>query len=435
MTLEDTRIEKLARRCGFTCADALSAEQLQRECFCLAVDPEAVLDQLAALLPRDGAPASLLESHRHLFAALPVFVPGAAIERMTQVVRAIEAAVASPAWWPAVEGWAPAIAAHDPGSPGGLLGFDFHLSPDGPQLIEINTNPGGVLLNALVARAQYLCMPELAMPATEAATAEDRVADAWLAEWRQQSAGRTTGAIAIVDEAPESQYLYPEFVLFRDLFERLGHETLILDPAALVYRDGGLHAGGRRIGFVYNRLTDFALDDPRHAPLRQAFLDGAVAMSPHPRAHARYADKRNLALLGDAAFLRRAGLAEPAIATLLAGVPPTEPLTDGNRDALWARRNRLFFKPAGGYGGKASYRGDKLTRKTWEQMATGDYVAQAIVPPSERPTSEGGALLKVDIRCYAAGGEPLLFAARTYQGQTTNFRTPGGGFAPVLTFL
>jgi hypothetical protein len=26
-----------------------------------------------------------------------------------------------------------------------------------------------------------------------------------------------------------------------------------------------------------------------------------------------------------------------------------------------------------------------------------------------------------------------LIAARLWQGQTTNFRTPGGGFAPVLT--
>jgi hypothetical protein len=39
----------------------------------------------------------------------------------------------------------------------------------------------------------------------------------------------------------------------------------------------------------------------------------------------------------------------------------------------------------------------------------------------------------VDLRCYAYLGQALLFAARLYQGQTTNFRTPGGGFAPVLT--
>jgi hypothetical protein len=30
-------------------------------------------------------------------------------------------------------------------------------------------------------------------------------------------------------------------------------------------------------------------------------------------------------------------------------------------------------------------------------------------------------------------GRVQLISARLYQGQTTNFRTPGGGFAPVLT--
>jgi hypothetical protein len=32
----------------------------------------------------------------------------------------------------------------------------------------------------------------------------------------------------------------------------------------------------------------------------------------------------------------------------------------------------------------------------------------------------------------ARDGTVLLAAARLYQGQTTNFRTPGGGFAPVF---
>jgi hypothetical protein len=41
--------------------------------------------------------------------------------------------------------------------------------------------------------------------------------------------------------------------------------------------------------------------------------------------------------------------------------------------------------------------------------------------------------LRVDIRNYTHDGETLLRAARLYRGQTTNFRTPGGGFAPVLT--
>ena len=41
--------------------------------------------------------------------------------------------------------------------------------------------------------------------------------------------------------------------------------------------------------------------------------------------------------------------------------------------------------------------------------------------------------LKVDLRAYAYAGEIQFLAARLYRGQTTNMRTPGGGFAPVFT--
>jgi hypothetical protein len=37
------------------------------------------------------------------------------------------------------------------------------------------------------------------------------------------------------------------------------------------------------------------------------------------------------------------------------------------------------------------------------------------------------------VRNYCVGDATWLRAARLYRGQTTNFRTPGGGFAPVLT--
>ena len=39
---------------------------------------------------------------------------------------------------------------------------------------------------------------------------------------------------------------------------------------------------------------------------------------------------------------------------------------------------------------------------------------------------------KMDVRLYTYKSQALLVAARLYQGQTTNFRTPGGGFAPVF---
>jgi hypothetical protein len=35
------------------------------------------------------------------------------------------------------------------------------------------------------------------------------------------------------------------------------------------------------------------------------------------------------------------------------------------------------------------------------------------------------------VRSYVYNGQLQWVAARIYQGQTTNFRTPGGGFAAV----
>ncbi|WP_374473462.1 hypothetical protein [Arenimonas sp.] len=428
--------KSLAEICGLDCAAPLSAEDLHRACFCLAVDPARLHAQLDAVLAAQGrAAAPLAQTHPHLFAALPVFVPAAAVRAMSRVVEAVEAVVATAAYRNAVLARAPDAAAFDPGSPGGLLGFDFHLGPDGPRLIEINTNPGGVLINALLVEAQQLCMPGLTAPAVGAPDVGEAAVQVLLDEWDAQSPAGRHGLLAIVDEAPTQQYLYPEFVLFRDRLFAKGIDTVICDPSELEYRDAALRYKGRRVGFVYNRCTDFALATPATAALRAAFLERAVGLSPHPFSHALYADKRNLALLGDGDFLARCGVDAETAHALEQGIPRTEVLTDENRDALWQRRKQLFFKPAGGFGSRASYRGDKLTHKTWQQMAGTDYVAQAVVPPSQRHLSAGDEPLKVDIRAYAYRGRSLLFAARTWQGQTTNFRTPGGGFAPVLTLL
>jgi hypothetical protein len=431
----EATLKSIAEICGLSCAAPLSAEDLHRACFCLAVDPAQLRKHLDDVLAAHGAPAPLAEMHAHLFSSLPIFVPAAGIRAMSHVVTAIESVVATPAWREAVRAWAPDIAAFDPGSPGGLLGLDFHLGPDGPQLIEINTNPGGVLINALLVQAQQLCMPTLSAPAVGNADVAEAALDVLLAEWDAQKPDGREGLVAIVDEAPVQQYLYPEFLLFQDRFRARGIEAVVCDPGDLAYADGQLRLGGRAIGFVYNRSTDFALAEPASAALRAAYLARTVAMSPHPWSHAMYADKRNLALLGDRDFLEGTGVEADAVDCLAQCVPHTEVMTDANRDDLWQRRKQLFFKPAGGFGGKASYRGDKLTHKTWQQMEGTDYVAQALVPPSQRHQSAGDVPLKVDIRCYAYRGKPLLFAARTYQGQTTNFRTPGGGFAPVLTLL
>jgi hypothetical protein len=268
----------------------------------------------------------------------------------------------------------------------------------------------------------------------------------FLEEWRLARGGVPLRRIAIVDQMPAEQYLFPEFLLFQSLFEAHGLQAVVVDPSQLAWREGVLWHAGERIDLVYNRLTDFYLERPEHAALRAAYLSGTVVVTPHPRAHALYANKRNLALLTDRERLRAWGVARDTIDTLVSGIPSTRAVDPAQADNLWRERKALFFKPASGFGSRGSYRGDKLTRTVFTEILAGDYVAQALVPPSERMLRDAetpGALktlgelktpgaLKMDLRNYAYNGEVQLVAARLYQGQTTNFRTPGGGFAPVF---
>ena len=158
-----------------------------------------------------------------------------------------------------------------------------------------------------------------------------------------------------------------------------------------------------------------------------------MVVTPNPHNHALLADKRNLSLLSDPAILEAWGL-EPTHLAQLSSIPRTILVTPGNANELWKSRKGLFFKPTGGHGGKAVYRGDKVTRGVWAEIERGGYVAQTLVKPSERMISidEGIQARKMDVRLYTYDGQVLLVAARLYQGQTTNFRSPGGGFAPVF---
>lgn len=424
--------------CNDRCQSASSIEVLNRMCYCLSLDEGALRRGLELAFGERGLSHTMIETHPHLFASLPVFVARDQLEQMARVIEAVERVVETPVYRRAALSWAPDIATFDPGPRGGLLSYDFHLTPAGPLLIEINTNPGGPLLNAVLGQAQRDCCADAAglmMAPMEPADVERSLIGVFTKEWRLQRGVSVLRSVAIVDERPEQQYLFPEFLLFEQLLKRHNIEAVICDPRELSTRNGRLWHRENPIDLVYNRLTDFSLQLPAHALLKSAYLAGEVVVSPHPRAHALYADKRNLTLLCDTKFLHTTGVADDLIVTLRTGIPYTELMTPGNRATMWANRRRLFFKPAAGFGSKAAYRGDKVTKRVWEEIAAGTYVAQALVAPSERhiADAEAATALKVDVRNFAYAGAVMLVAARLYQGQTTNFRTPGGGFAPVLT--
>jgi hypothetical protein len=414
------------------------AESLNLHCACTTLQPTLLSEALADAAAPDSCAGDLLASRPHLFSASPVFLQAADADRIAASVAALHRVAGLPAWRDAALARAPAIAARAPAATGAFMGYDFHLGAQGPRLIEINTNAGGALLHAAALGAHRGCCGS-ADRLLGGALLPHELQQSFVAmfrrEWQSTRGDLPLRRIAIVDDAPEAQYLAPEFQLARQLFLSHGIDAVVADAATLRFEGGTLLAAGEPVDLVYNRLTDFSFSEPAHTALRAAYEADAVVVTPHPHAHAVHADKRNLVALSDDALLAGVG-ASPEDRALLGEVVPTaQEVTDANADTLWTTRRQWFFKPAGGYGGKAAYRGDKLTRRVWDDIRRGGFIAQALVPPSERvvplPSGET-ARLRLDVRAYAFRGEVLLLAARTWAGQTTNFRTPGGGFSPVV---
>jgi hypothetical protein len=279
-------------------------DALNSACFCFSLDQKSLARALDPGLGQPGLSEMVRQRCPFLFAALPVFVATPQLLRMAQVMQAVESVVALPAYREQVLAAAPAIARIGASGPLGVFfGYDFHLSQGRLRLIEVNTNAGGAMLNAVLARAQRACctavdgmVPKLA----SVASFEQRIVDMFHYEWQLASlygGMRALASGAIVDVAPEDQSIYPELLLFQQLFERHGLHAVIADPAAFGWRDGVLWHGDLAIDLVYNRLTDFYLEQPGSAALREAYLQQAVVLTPHPQAHALYADKRHLALL------------------------------------------------------------------------------------------------------------------------------------------
>jgi len=417
------------------------ADVLNLGCLCRTLQTERLQAQLETDTRLAGMTARLALSHPHLFSNSAVFMDPAIADKLARAVATIERVIALPAYHDHALAHAPAIARHAFGPAGVFMGYDFHIANDEPRLIEINTNAGGAFLNAALSRAHIECcapMHPLFAEADRHPPFEDTFMAMFRAEWQAQRGDAPLRSVLIVDDEPEAQYLAPEFELACQLFKHHGLSAAVGDARQLRWHAGALwHPAlpeGMPVDMVYNRLTDFDLSEPAHLALRAAYEAGAAVVSPHPHAHALHANKSNLITLSNDALLASWGVSPQDRQLLQQVVPRTEAVTRAMADDLWARRRTLFFKPVAGYGAKAAYRGDKLTRRVWSEITAGGFVAQALVPPSERLVNVDGVAtrLKLDVRAYTYRGQVQLLAARSYQGQTTNFRTEGGGFSPVV---
>ena len=355
-----------------------------------------------------------------------------------RAVRLLFALAHTPSYQAELAHTADDVARHVPGNFGVFMGYDFHVTSAGPRLIEINTNAGGALLNGL--HTASLCNPErlacLCSHLLSVSDIEREIADTFRAEFAAvRGAGEQLARIAIVDDAPTQQFLAPEFALFRELFARAGIEARIADTRELAHAPGrGLALGGWPVDLVYLRDTDFQLASERTRPLRAAYLANETVVTPSPREHFLLADKRRLATFSSPNKLAAFGVSEDDARFLGEVIPETRVLSELDAERAWTERASWVFKPAAAFGSRAVYRGDKISRKKFAEVAAEPgYVAQRFAQPGlvQVETTDGPREMKFDVRAYAYRDQVLMLGARVYEGHVTNLRSPGGGFSGI----
>jgi hypothetical protein len=234
----------------------------------------------------------------------------------------------------------------------------------------------------------------------------------------------------IVDERPEKQPLFTEMRVFCEWMSEGGLDVHIADPSQLDLKSDGLYLQGEKVNMIYNRHCDFFLEEDALAPIRSAYLNKQVCLSPNPFAYGLLADKRRMILWSDKKIMQTLKFEESELKLLEDVVPSSYLLADWSDDDLWAQRKQLIFKPVTRFGSRGVLPGKGITRKRYNELDPQTTLVQQLIPPSLEKDDEGHDF-KVDFRLYVYRNHLVGVAARLYQGQVTNLKTVGGGFAPV----
>ncbi|HUP91059.1 MAG TPA: hypothetical protein VM074_02335 [Solimonas sp.] len=299
-----------------------------------------------------------------------------------------------------------------------LLSYDVHPTPDGPVLIEVNTNAGGVLTAIQAARSGNECCADWEQGQLEARL---------LALFRRDLLGPDpdqTGVVAIVDDRLATQALLPEMLALADMMRPFAREVIVADAADLSFSAGRLRLGEKAIDRVYWRSTDFLLTAPGHAAVQRAVQEQSTVLAPSPEAYQAIADKRRFV-----EWSHQPELARDEAAGLSFRLAQTVPMNSRALEDWYAERSEWVFKPASGYASRGVYVGKSISRRKLSELPTDVYLAQRYAP--HPLVDRDGTEWKYDVRFFADRGHVIGAAARVFQGQVVGMREPGSGFAPI----
>jgi len=342
----------------------------------------------------------------------PVTVSDHEFETMLSFARAIYKLKSNNEYLKTLDLTLPETIDINPDNPSILMGYDFHLTDDGPRLIEINNNAGGLFEkdDGWIPQCTHQEMPD---------TLEHRLNNMFPEKWHH---------IAIVDENITEQFMFSEMQAYAGLLQASGREVSLASPKDLIHKHDGLYFNGLIVDAIYNRHTDFYLETEDMSHIRSAFMEHQVALNPYPRSYALIGDKNRMVDWWRKDLLE--SLVDTQTLKLIRNVvPETHVLSEYDIDEAWASRKSWVFKPAARHGGKGVLLGKSISRKRFDELEVDSTVMQKLVPPSQIEIND--VSFKFDIRLYMHGNNLIAIAGRAWNGQITNFREEGSGWTAI----
>lgn len=312
--------------------------------------------------------------------------------------------------------WGPQF---DPGNNSLFMSYDFHTTANGGlKLIEINTNASFLGLGYEMNQFQNIPW-----------NADFKISDlkeCLLNEMKLVNSNKPLKKIVITDDKPSNQRLYLEFVLYRELFKSFGFDCEIADLSETEKL--------KSADLIYNRSTDFYFEEALTAELKKLYLARTHAITPNAHEYRLLADKENFIHWCTPEFWNEVSIEDKHREVIQSVLPQTRLVTEDNKAQIWSERKSLFFKPKRAFGSKSAFKGASISHKAFESLVQNESLAQDLVPAPELilDTPTGKQVFRYDIRCYAYRDQYQGTIGRIYQGQVTNLRTEGGGFAPVI---
>ncbi|OYZ23005.1 MAG: hypothetical protein B7Y39_06485 [Bdellovibrio sp. 28-41-41] len=353
----------------------------------------------------------------NLLCPTPIELPKALIAEFQNAIKAFFRLRSDPMYIHKYEADLDRLQLKDPGNKSLFMSYDFHLSSESkPKLIEINTNAAFLALGHYLYKAHGLD--------TGLDFKIEDLKDLFLQELKLQNKNPTVPHVLIVDEKPHEQKMFLEFLIVQELLQSFGWQCSIADVSDYEKYKADI---------VYNRYTDFYLNNPEAQAMRRDFLNRATCFSPNPFEYFLLADKQRMIDWTDDGFWQSLNFPADQAELIKDVLPKTLSFKPELKDDLWSKRKHLFFKPKNSFGSKQSYKGASISKKVFEEVANEHFLAQELLPAPEVmiKTPDGDKNFKFDLRCYAYQDQLQLVIARVYQGQVTNLKTKWGGFAPV----